>query len=111
MNWLQFLLWIAGFYTMYYLVVILLDLKGPVKTGDADETAQLLTFSEAETTQVMELEAIPKSDITTAKNHLAQKLSKAATPDIIASGGVRVKEIFNLARAEAIVYSKAITTF
>jgi hypothetical protein len=95
MNWLHFLYWTAGLYTLYYLAVILLDntRKGEVKTISNE-----LSFSETVIPQKIE--------------HLPDKpkeiLSRIAPP-IIASGGVSLKDLFGLCREEAIVYTKSVS--
>ena len=97
MNWLHFLLWLAGLYIVYYLVVIVTDnaVRGKTASGPASTE---LTFSE---------DIFPKSI-----EHLPDKLTlpeAKPVPAIIASGGVSLKNLFGLAREEAIIYTKAVS--
>ena len=95
MNWLHFLYWTGGVYLLYYLAVILLDnsRKPEVKISSNE-----LSFSETIFPQKIE--------------HLPDKPKEqppTTSPPIIASGGVSLKNLFNLCRDEAIVYTKAVS--
>jgi hypothetical protein len=97
MNWIHFLIWLAGLYISYYLVVVLTDsaLRGKTASGPASNE---LTFSE---------DISPKSI-----EHLPDKpliTEPKPAPAIIASGGVSLKNLFGLAREEAIIYTKAVS--
>ncbi len=96
MNWIHFLLWVAGLYTLYYLAVITIDVAGGNSTPAATSLMHELTFSEKIQTQKME--------------HQPAEAAPAATgPAVIASGGVPIKELFSLARKELIVYTKSVS--
>jgi hypothetical protein len=97
MNWIHFLFWVVGLYTAYYLVVILLDnaKRGRNASGPASTE---LTFSE---------DIAPKS-IAHLPDREASPLAKAG-PATVASGGVSLKNLFGLAREEAIIYTKAVS--
>jgi len=97
MNWLHFLLWLAGLYIVYYLVVILTDNAMRSKTASGPASTEL-TFSE---------DILPKSI-----EHLPDKLvipERKPSQAILASGGVSLKNLFGLAREEAIIYTKAVS--
>jgi len=101
MNWIHFLLWLAGIYFLYYLIIVLLDIAGsrhPQTTGGA---AHELTFSE----QVTPHDAASIVQEAHAQAAIAQQ---PASPEMIASGGVPLKDVFSLARKEAIVYLKEV---
>jgi len=91
MNWLQFLLWVAGLYLAYYLANILLDL-----TANKDLPAQQheLHFSGHTAPKTVE--------------HIAEKKNVESSA-MIASGGVSLREIFSLARSEQIIYTRAVS--
>jgi len=100
MNWIHFLLWLAGIYFLYYFAVILWDTlknKNPQHASGRNE----LTFSEQiaphDATALVESPQTPVA----AQTH--------STPEMIASGGVPLKDIFGLARKEAIVYLKEVS--
>lgn len=97
MNWIHFMIWLAGLYILYYLVVVLTDtaLRGKTASGPASTE---LTFTE---------NISPKSI-----EHLPDKLVIAEPkpgPALIGSGGVSLKNLFGLAREEAIIYTKAVS--
>lgn len=95
MNWLPFLCWTAGIYFLYYLVMILLD---NARKTEVKAVPNELSFSETVFPQKIE--------------HLPDKTKenppRIASP-IIASGGVSLKNLFNLCREEAIVYTKSVS--
>src|ERR1700745_2387043 len=97
MNWIHFLIWLVSFYILYSLVVVLTDpaLRGKKASGPASAE---LTFSED----------IPTKSI----EHLPDKPllpEPKPVPATIASGGVSLKNLFGLAREEAIIYTKAVS--
>jgi hypothetical protein len=94
MNWIHFLLWVAGIYTLYYLAVILIDVAG-TKTVPAAALTNELTFSEQVETQKLE--------------HKPEEEVKPTGNAMIASGGVPIRELFSLARKELIVYTKSVS--
>ena len=106
MNWLHFFLWLVGIYALYYLAVILADVAGG-KNKAAKSLSPELTFSEAAPPAFLkynaEVEAdgdeIPAGSGTTAKKQ---------SPEVIASGGVSLRDLFSLARQEAIIYTNAV---
>jgi len=97
MNWLHFFFWIAGLYLLYYLAVMLYDTtmqrSGPLGPASAE-----LTFAE---------DIAPQS-----VRHLPDKPRmpdpKTQSP-IIGSGGVSLKNLFGLAREEAIIYTRPVS--
>jgi len=99
MNWIHFLLWIAGIYFLYYLTVVLLDLAKSKRPQSADANGHELTFSE---------HSAPHDAALLLQETEAQSAQTLSTPEMIASGGVPLKDIFSLARKEAIVYLKEV---
>jgi hypothetical protein len=91
MTWMKFIYWLCGGYALYYIVNILWDLARTKKV--VGTKVQELTFAEAVQPQV----------VATAQKPEQQK------PAVIDSGGVRLKQLFNLAKAESIVYTGAVT--
>jgi len=105
MNWTHFLLWLGGLYALYYTAIILMDSlknKNPVALKTA---GQELTFSEPITPQ----NAVELLAGTAAPTSTATSLPQTSTPEMIASGGVLLKDVFSLARKEAIVYIKEVS--
>ncbi|MBT2560119.1 hypothetical protein J7E50_02640 [Pedobacter sp. ISL-68] len=111
MNWLQFFLWITGVYTLYYLVVILLELKGNVRLAVGKAMSNELTFNESTEPQLIEAQ----DDVLTVINPAAPgsgkpiKAGPKAAPEVISSGGVSLKNMFTLAREEAIIYTRPVS--
>jgi hypothetical protein len=97
MNWLHFFIWLTGLYLLYYLVVVGCDSALRRKTS-AGTAANELTFSEDIAPQSIE--------------HLPDKTEPPKPrpqPSMIGSGGVSLKNLFGLAREEAIIYTKAVS--
>ena len=101
MNWLHFFLWVAGLYALYYLVVILTDVAAAKNVPAAGAMSNELTFSEkVQPVQLQhQLVAVDAAGTTTKKQER----------EVIASGGVSLKDLFNLARQEAIVYTNPVS--
>lgn len=116
MTWLQFILWITGIYFLYYLVIILLDLKGSKARTEAGKAMSYeISFSEPVATEKV---AYP-AEALTAQNSMPKQpaaqappppppVERKPEPDNIASGGVIMKNLFNLVREEAILYTKPV---
>jgi len=107
MNWLHFLLWVLGIYCMYYLAIILWDAALSGKSPAGRLKSNELTFSETHLPQKLE----PGPEVVPVKTKgvagVGQKLS--LEPEIIASGGVSLKNLFSLAREESIVYTRRVS--
>ena len=96
MNWTHFLLWLAGGYGLYYLIVILTDLAHSKRQDLASGSTHELTFSE----QV------------TPVQPAAQTVQPAKSPnksEVIGSGGVPITDLFRLAKQEAIIYTRSVS--
>lgn len=102
MNWIHFLLWLAGLYFLYYLTVFLLDLANSKRPQAANSAGRELSFAEQTTPHDAALLLDEKQAQSTAA------LAAQSTPEMIASGGVPLKDVFSLARKEAIVYLKQV---
>jgi len=99
MNWTHFLLWLAGIYCLYYLVLIFIDVAGGKPTSALKLATNELTFSE---------DIVPHE----AEHLLADdpvKSAAKAAPEVIASGGVLLKDVFTLARKEVIDITKKVS--
>jgi hypothetical protein len=107
MNWLQFTLWITGIYFLYYLVNILIDTTGNARRRTGNAMSRELTFSEPITAHLLEPETESAASKTSAgsASDETRKRKVAREPEVIGSGGVSLKRVFSLARAEAIVYT------
>lgn len=101
MNWIHFFLWIAGLYVLYYLVMVLLDLAGTAGKPLAGAASQTLTFSEQVQPVQLQQEA--------ATDEAGGTTNKKQAREVIASGGVSLKDLFNLARQEAIIYTNSVS--
>jgi hypothetical protein len=99
MNWTHFLLWLAGIYCLYYLVLILIDAAGGKQSGALKLATNDLTFSE---------DIVPHEAEHLLTNEQVKSAAKAA-PEIIASGGVLLKDVYSLARKEVIVYTRQVS--
>jgi hypothetical protein len=111
MSWLHFLLWIAGIYTLYYLVNILYDVSFGGRNSAVKTTTNELSFTE--THQPQKLEHSSTADTLAAKpaeaTHSGVNSKAKKDPEIIDSRGVTLKNLFNLAMEESIIYTKAVS--
>lgn len=112
MTWLQFILWITGIYFLYYLVMILLDLKGGKARTEAGKAMSYeLSFSEPVAAEKVEH---PAEALTAQTSMPGQAVAEPPPPeskpepDNVASGGVTLKNLFNLVREEAILYTRPV---
>lgn len=101
MTWVKFISWLLGLYAFYYVLNILWDVmrsKSPAAAGDAAE----LHFEEP---------VVPKQVAVEAETPTKQKTAVPVKGDPPASamGGVNLKDLFNLAKAEVIVYNRAVS--
>jgi hypothetical protein len=96
MNWTHFLLWLAGGYGLYYLVVILTDLARSKRQDSATGNTHELTFSE----QVAPVQLAAQA---------AAPAQPDNKPDVIGSGGVPITDLFRLAKQEAIIYTRGVS--
>ena len=99
MNWIHFTLWLAGIYFLYYLTIVLLDIAKS-KHPQAHAAGHVLTFSE---------QHAPHDAALLLQETEAQSAHNLDTPAMIASAGVLLKDVFSLARKEAIVYLKEVS--
>ena len=95
MNWTHFLLWLAGGYALYYLIVILSDLARSTRQV-VPGTAHELTFSERVTPVQLAVQA-------------AETNKPKDKPEVIGSGGVPITDLFRLAKQEAIIYTRGVS--
>ena len=102
MNWTHFLLWLAGIYILYYLIVFLLDLIAGNRKDLPAGTSQELTFSE----EVTPVRLSPEAESTPEPEKPTK--SKIAT-EVIGSGGVPITDLFRLAKQEAIIYTRSVS--
>jgi len=108
MTWIQFLLWLAGLYTLYYLIMILLDKGGRGRAKAGAAMSQELTFSELVEAQKLEPEILSDAKVPTAFTN-ERKIPPKAQPEMIGSGGVSLKSLFSMARDESILYTRPVS--
>lgn len=99
MNWTHFLFWLAGIYCLYYLVLIFIDATGGKPAGALKLATNELTFSE---------DIVPHEAEHLLANDPVKSTVKAA-PEVIASGGVLLKDVFSLARKEVIDITRKVS--
>ena len=105
MNWTHFLLWLGGLYALYYIALILLDSLRQRNPAALKTAGHELTFSEP----VMPFNAVDLLENTNTPTSPISQGQTLSTPEMIASGGVLLKDVFSLARKEAIVYIKEVS--
>jgi len=106
MNWLHFSIWVAGLYLLYYLVVILLDVAASKRIPASASNSGELTFSE--TVQPKQLQHEPDEDVLPAAS-ANTKAADRPRSGVTTTGGVSLKDFFNLARQESIIYTRPVS--
>jgi hypothetical protein len=104
MNWLHFSIWVAGLYLLYYLVVILLDVAASKRVPAANAGSGELTFSE--TVQPKQLQHEPDEGVLPGA---VPKTADRPRSGITATGGVSLRDFFNLAKQESIIYTRPVS--
>lgn len=128
MSWSSFFITIFVIYFIYYAVNIAMDMMNTGKRTDK-EALETLSFSDDYKPQRVQFEEVQKIERTEQKNELEEtqkkslpvqepikevehkierKEGKDKEGSIGISGGVQVKELFNLAKSEAILKSRSI---
>ncbi|MFD0764510.1 hypothetical protein ACFQZI_06575 [Mucilaginibacter lutimaris] len=92
MNWMKFMLWLSIIYLAYYAVVLLWDFLRSRKLP-ADERSDIISFDD-DSEPVREIPA-PEPEVYNAS--------------VLSSGGVSLKQLFSLAREEAIEYTRPVS--
>ncbi|KQB99869.1 hypothetical protein [Pedobacter sp. Hv1] len=106
MNWNQFLLSLAAVYLFYYALNVIFDLmfrKGSLPV--TQDQGQELIFSE----QNVPKQIVPDADATGQQPQALPKTRQAISSGLLQStGAVGIKQLFALAHADLIEYTKAI---
>jgi hypothetical protein len=93
MTWIKFALWLLGIYTTYYVALIFWDyLRTNRRETGVDKHE--LTFVE---------------DIEPVKSHIEEVTGTGKDSSVAFSGGVSLKQLFNLAREESVEYIKSVS--
>lgn len=92
MTWIKFIIWLCGLYIAYYLLIILWDMLNRRPSAARSDTNEL-TFAE----HIEPVTAMPEFN------------EPEMGDPIISSGGVNLKQLFNLAREEAIEYIRPVS--
>ena len=93
MTWIKFALWVLGIYTSYYAALIFWDFLRTNRGGTASDKHEL-TFIE---------------DIEPVKSAVEETEANGKESSISFSGGVSLKQLFNLAREESVEYIKSVS--
>jgi len=107
MNWNQFLLSLAAIYLFYYVLNVIFDLM--FRTGRLPDTqgqGQELIFSE----QSLPKQVIPDTGVATGQppQVLPRTRQAISSGSLQSTGAVGIKQLFALAHADLIEYTKAI---
>ena len=93
MTWIKFALWLLGIYTIYYVALILWDILR-TQQGETGSEKHELTFVE---------------DIHPVKSFVEEITGSGKESSVTFSGGVSLKQLFNLAREESVEYIKSVS--
>jgi len=93
MTWIKFAIWLFGFYTAYYTSLVLWDVFQTRRTTVKEGSGELTFVDDVEQVKEVPDEA---SEI------------EVGSP-VVSSGGVTLKQTFNLAREDAIAYIRAVS--
>jgi hypothetical protein len=92
MTWIKFALWLSGIYVIYYLAIILWDSMTARSQSESDHSEEF-TFPE----HIPAIVALPGHE------------NMGSEDSVVSSGGVSLKQLFNLAREEAIEYIRPVS--
>jgi hypothetical protein len=92
MNWIKFLLWLSIIYLAYYAALLLWDYLRSGKLP-SDERPNVLSFDD---------DAEPVKEIEASRPEVYDA-------SVLSSGGVSLKQLFSLAREEAIEYTRPVS--
>lgn len=101
MTWIKFISWLTALYAFYYLLNIAWDFLRNKKKGGNDSGPEL-HFEEA----TAPLQVVPEA-LEEKKAETPKKGSNEAAASAL--GGVRVKDLFQLAKLELIAYNQSVT--
>jgi hypothetical protein len=109
MNWLHFFLWVGGIYALYYFAVILFDVAGARRAPAAGSQTHELTFSEnvAPIQMSADKAAVDESTPKTQPANIARE--RKQEPEMIASGGVVIDNLFKLCKQESVIYTRSVS--
>lgn len=93
MTWLKFALWLLSIYTIYYVALIFWD-NLRTNRGETEIDKHELTFVE---------------DIHPVKSLVEEIIGSGKESSVTFSGGVSLKQLFNLAREESVEYIKSVS--
>ncbi|MFA6083410.1 hypothetical protein [Mucilaginibacter sp.] len=93
MTWIKFALWLLGIYTSYYAILIFWD-HLRTNSGEPGHDKHELTFVE---------------DIEPVKPPTDEVSASGKESSVAFSGGVSLKQLFNLAREESVEYIKSVS--
>ncbi|MBS1527591.1 MAG: hypothetical protein JST19_18225 [Bacteroidetes bacterium] len=92
MTWFKFLLWLAGLYVVYYLIVMLWDIARNKKgASDAGWTNEL------------------HFDGGFVPQRIGQEDAEEGENPVSALGGVTLKGLFDLAKAQSVEYTRGVS--
>jgi len=92
MTWIKFAVWLAAVYAAYYIAIILWDL---IRSGGPALKPDEHVLSFAEHTEVIKPSFEPVPEVHGSA--------------MVSSGGVNLKQLFNLCRDEVVDYRKAVS--
>ena len=93
MTWIKFAIWLLGIYSIYYVALIFWDNLRNTR-GTTENDKHELTFVE---------------DIHPVKSLVEEIIGSGKTSPVAFSGGVSLKQLFNLAREESVEYIKSVS--
>ena len=93
MTWIKFAIWLLGIYAIYYAALIIWDYLRTSR-GEPGSDKHELTFVE---------------DIETVKPPIDEITGYSKESPVAFSGGVSLKQLFNLAREESVEYIKSVS--
>lgn len=111
MTWLQFFMWMAAIYLFYYAINIFIDsmMKSRTSSNSKDLTGRELTFFEEVAPRRLDEnleESYLDDDVVFVDD---EETSSYLDSPIETSGGVSLKNLFDLARTEAIEFTKSVS--
>ncbi|WP_426330090.1 hypothetical protein [Pedobacter sp. R-06] len=109
MTWTQFIIYLASAYFCYYGANLLFDYSRAGSIGDAENNSLVTVgFSTADLPQKIEIESLDPG-FSEIDYFIGEGEGDASDSPIVASGGISIRELFELAKDESIEYTRSVS--
>lgn len=109
MTWTQFIIYLSGAYCCYYGANLLFDFSRASVEGENENTNMVAVgLSSSDLPKKIEMEDMDPS-FAEIDYFVGEGEGDAADSPIVASGGISIRELFELAKDESIEYTRSVS--